>query len=214
MTSVSIIGSGSMARGIATRALACGHAVQIFDRELAKATALAGALKTDASASVTAGMIGDPLTGEIVVLAVPYAAAVPLVRQNADQLAGKVIVDITNPVDWVTFDGLVTPPGSSAAEEIAEAAPADTPIVKAFNTTFAGTLVSGQVGNQPLDVFLAGDDPAAKTAVGAFIESIGLRAIDTGVLDRARYLEGLGFLHITLQKTLGTNFRSTVKIVA
>jgi predicted dinucleotide-binding enzyme len=87
------------------------------------------------------------------------------------------------------------------AGELAAALPAGARVVKAFNTTFSGTLVEGQVAGQPLDVFLAGDDE-------------GLRAIDTGPLERARQLEGLGFLHITLQQLLGTGFGSAVKILA
>jgi predicted dinucleotide-binding enzyme len=122
-------------------------------------------------------------------------------------------VDITNPVDVSTFDGLVTPAGSSAAEEIAKAAPAGANVVKAFNTTFAGTLVPAQVAGQPLDVLVAADDAEAKQAVLALIEAAGLRGIDAGPLRRARELEALGFLHMTLQESLGTNYASTVKLL-
>jgi hypothetical protein len=153
------------------------------------------------------------LTGDLVVLAVPYPAAVPIVEQYGDQLDGKVVIDITNPINFETFDGLVTPADSSAAQEIAKAAPAGAKVVKAFNTTFAGTLVEGQVKDQILDVFLAGDDADAKTAVAQVVEAGGLRAIDTGPLANARYLEGLGFLHIALQMSRGTGFSTAVKLV-
>lgn len=116
MGSVSILGSGNMARGIATRALAGGNSVQILDRDNAKAAALASDLPGD----VVAGLVGDALRGDIVVLAVPYDAAVPLVTQYGAQLVGKTVVDITNPVDFATFDALVTPADSSASEEIAK----------------------------------------------------------------------------------------------
>ena len=122
-------------------------------------------------------------------------------------------MDITNPVDVSTFHGLVTPAGSSAAEEIAKAAPAGANVVKAFNTTFAGTLVPAQVAGQPLDVLVAADDAEAKQAVLALIEAVGLRGIDAGPLRRARELEALGFLHMTLQESLGTNYASTVKLL-
>lgn len=79
--------------------------------------------------------------------------------------------------------------------------------------TIAGTLVSGQTAGQSLDVFIAGDDPQVKERLaGAFSES-GLRPIDAGPLRRARQLEGVGLLHITLQNTLGTNWMSAVKIL-
>jgi predicted dinucleotide-binding enzyme len=163
MSSISILGSGNMARGIATRALAGDNSVQILDREPDKAAALVNEL----SGQVTSGRIGDSLSGDIVVLAVPYPAAAPLVSQYGDQLDGKIIVDITNPVDFATFDGLVTPTDSSAAEEIAKVAPAGASVVKAFNTTFGGTLVTGQVAGQPLDVLIAGDNEDAKASLTA-----------------------------------------------
>jgi 8-hydroxy-5-deazaflavin:NADPH oxidoreductase len=209
MTTVSILGSGNMARGIATRALAGGNSVQILARNPQESAALAGEL----GGSATSAAIGDSLAGEVVVLAVPYAAAAPLVEQYGDQLAGKVVVDITNPVNLETYDGLVTPADSSAAQEIAKSAPADASVVKAFNTTFAGTLVEGQVKDQPLDVFIAGDDADAKSAVAGLVEAGGLRPIDAGPLANARYLEGLGFLHIALQMSRGTQFSTAVKLV-
>jgi 8-hydroxy-5-deazaflavin:NADPH oxidoreductase len=207
MSSISILGSGNMARGIASRALAGGNSVQILDREPDKSAALANEL----SGQVTSGRIGDPLSGEIVVLAVPYPAAAPLVTQYGQQLDDKIIIDITNPVDFATFDGLVTPTDSSAAEEIAKAAPAGASVVKAFNTTFAGTLVTGRVAGQPLDVLIAGDNEDAKTAVARLVEAGGLRPVNAGPLRRARQLEHAGFLHMALQQPLGTGFASALR---
>ena len=111
------------------------------------------------------------------------------------------------------MDGLVTPPGTSAAETIRAALPAGAKVVKAFNTTFAPTLVAGQVAGQPLDVFIAGDDQRAKDAVAALARGGGLNPIDVGALERARQLEALGFLGITLQQRLGTNFGTAWKLV-
>ncbi len=104
-------------------------------------------------------------------------------------------------------------PGTSGAEEIAKVAPAGAKVVKAFNTTFAGTLVAGQVAGQPLDVLIAGDDADAKATISAFVSSGGLRAVDAGPLQRARQLEALGLLHMALQFTLNTGFGSAVKII-
>jgi 8-hydroxy-5-deazaflavin:NADPH oxidoreductase len=209
MSTVSILGAGNMARGIATRALAGGNDVQILARDPQDAATLAGEL----GGTATSGTIGDPLTGDVVVLAVPYPAATSLVEQYGDQLAGKVVVEISNPLDPETYDRLVTPADSSAAQEIAKVAPGDAKIVKAFNTTFAGTLVEGQVKDQPLDVFIAGDDTDAKNAVSEIVERGGPRVIDAGPLANARYLEGLGFLHIALQMSRGTQFSTAVKLI-
>jgi predicted dinucleotide-binding enzyme len=100
----------------------------------------------------------------VVVLPTPYDAALDFAGIRGEELAGKVVVDITNPVDWTSFDRLVTPADSSAAEEIAARAPGAR-VVKAFNTTFAATLVPGEVAGHQLDVFLASDDEAAKGTV-------------------------------------------------
>ncbi|MEW6637197.1 MAG: NADPH-dependent F420 reductase [Actinomycetota bacterium] len=207
---VTIIGTGNMARGIGTRLLAGGHEVVLLGHEAGKAEELAGEL----GGSVRAGAAGDPIESEVVVLAVPYDAAGEVVRRYGDELSGKVVVDISNPVDWQTFDGLVTPPESSAAEEIEKAAPEGARIVKAFNTTFAGTLVEGRVAGQPLDVFIAGDDAEAKETVARLVRDGGLVAIDAGPLRRARQLEGLGFLGMTLQQPLGLNFMSAWKLIS
>ncbi|WP_448613469.1 NADPH-dependent F420 reductase [Modestobacter sp. URMC 112] len=146
----------------------------------------------------TQGDAAKPLTGEVVVLAVPYAAVAGIVAQRGEQLAGKVVVDITNPVDFQTFDSLVVPADGSAAAELAAALP-QARVVKAFNTTFAATLASGTVGGQqPTTVLIAGDDADAKSLLAGIVTAAGLRALDAGSLRRARELEALGFLQITL----------------
>ncbi|MCW5853998.1 MAG: NAD(P)-binding domain-containing protein, partial [Anaerolineae bacterium] len=160
---ITIIGTGNMARGIATRALAGGHSVMLVGHEAGKAEGLANDLQGAAQggASVQAATPDAPIASPVIVLAVPYPAAIPIVQQYSDELAGKIIVDITNPIDFSTMSPVVAG-GTSGAEEIAEVAPAGARVVKAFNTTFAGTLVAGQVAGQPLDVFIAGDDAEAK----------------------------------------------------
>jgi predicted dinucleotide-binding enzyme len=227
---ITIIGTGNMARGIGTRALAGGNNVTLIGHGPGKAENLASELQSatrgasmravsesrsasQGGASVQAGSASAPLEGEIVVLAVPYSAAAEVVKRYGDQLADKVVVDITNPVDFSTMSPAVAP-GSSGAEEIAKAAPAGARVVKAFNTTFAGTLVAGQVAGQPLDVLLAGDDAVAKATVRRLVESGGLRAIDAGPLHRARQLEALGLLHMALQSSINTGFSSAVKVLA
>ena len=207
MSSISIIGTGNMARGIATRAVAGGNDVQILSRDSARAAALA-----DEVGKASSGELGDPITGDIVILALYYDVAKSVIEQYGNALDGKVVVDISNPVDTATFAGLVVPADSSAAQEIAALVPSAA-VVKAFNTTFAGTLAAGQVEGQPLDVLIAGDDDAAKRAVSELVESAGLRPLDVGDLSKARWLEGIGFLHIGLQLSRGTNFATAVKLI-
>jgi predicted dinucleotide-binding enzyme len=205
---ITIIGTGNMARGIATRALAGGNNVTLVGHSADSARALAAELSGD----VQTGAVGDPINGEVVVLAIPYGATDDVLGCYDNKLAGKVVVDITNPVDFSTFSPLNVEAGS-AAQEIAQKAPG-AKVVKAFNTTFASTLVEGQVAGQPLDVLIAADDDKAKSTVSEVIEAGGLRAVDAGPLARAHELEALGYLHMTLQQPLGTGFGSAVKFLA
>lgn len=205
---ITIIGAGNMGRGIGTRAVAGGHEVEIVDRDPAEAQKLAEEL----GGSATALEPGAALGGEVVVFALYYPGIKDAVHQYADQLAGKVVVDITNPVNTQTWDSLATSPGSSSAEELQQLVPDGTPVVKAFNTTFAGTLVEGEVAGQQLDVLIAGDDDEAKRKVSQLVSDGGLRPIDVGPLARAQQLEHLGFLHISLQQPLELGFGSGVKL--
>jgi NADPH-dependent F420 reductase len=175
MAHVSIIGTGTMGQAIAGVASKGGNTVELLGQ-------------ADA---------GTPVTGEVVVLAVPYGAVADIVAKRGAELTGKVVVDITNPVDFATFDSLVVPADGSAAAEIAAALPGSR-VVKAFNTTFAATLASGTVGEQPTTVLIAGDDADAKSLLAGIVTAGGLRAIDAGSLGRARELEALGFLQISL----------------
>src|SRR5918992_3501500 len=204
---VTIIGAGNMGRGIGTRVVAGGNELQIIDRNPEDASTLAREL----GEPVTAGGPDDELTGEIVVLAVYYPGTLEAAEHYGDRLEGKVVVDICNPVDVETWDRLATEPGTSAAEELAGRLPSGTPAVKAFNTTFSPTLVAGQVAGQKLDVFIAGDDGAAKAKVVELVEAGGLRPIDCGPLKRALQLEHMGFVHIKVQEPLGTGFSSALK---
>lgn len=211
MTRVTIIGAGNMGRGIAARMVAGGHELRILAPTPKHATELADELRP-AAAAVTGGGMTEPVTGDVVVFATPYDASLELAENLGPRLTGMVVVDISNPVDFATFDNLVTPPDSSAAEEIARRL-SGSAVVKAFNTTFAGTLVTGQVAGQPLDVLLAGDDAEAKGEVARLVESGGMRAVDAGPLRRARQLEHTGFLHMALQEPLGTGFGSALKFL-
>ncbi|HZC08287.1 MAG TPA: NAD(P)-binding domain-containing protein [Ktedonobacterales bacterium] len=211
---ITIIGAGNMARGIGTRLVAAGESVTIMDRTAENATKLASELGAGArsGATVTTAPYGSPITDDTVVLALFYPVEKEVATQFRDQLAGKTVVEISNPVNE-TYDDLATTPGVSAAEEIAQIVPR-AKVVKAFNTTFGGTLVAGEVAGQPLDVFLASDDADAKARLAKILEAGGLRPLDAGPLKRSRQLEGLGLLHITQQFSLNTGFGSAVKIIS
>jgi NADPH-dependent F420 reductase len=210
---VTIIGAGNMGRGIGTRAAAGGHSVTFVDANPETAEKAAADVKAAAKngAKVSAASL-DAEPGDVVVLAVWYGTNIEIAKQLGTKLAGKVVVDIANPLNS-TYDGLVTAPDSSSAEDLAKAVTAGAKVVKAFNTTFAGTLLAGQVAGLQLDVFIAGDDADAKGKVSQLVTDGGMRAIDAGALNRARQIEAMQLLHITLQGALGSNWGSTIKIL-
>jgi len=212
---ITIIGAGNMGRGIGTRAVAGGHSVTFVDSnpETAEQTAADVRASAKNGAKVLAASLGEAELGDVVVFAVWYGTNIELAKQLGNKLAGKVVVDIANPLN-ATYDGLATAPDSSSAEDLAKAIANGAKVVKAFNTTYAGTLLAGQVAGQPLDVFIAGDDSDAKAKVVQIVTDGGMRAVDTGPLSRARQIEGMQFLHIVTQGTLGTNWGSAIKILS
>ncbi len=175
MAHVSIIGTGNMGQAIAGLVTKGGNTVQSLGQNDA----------------------GTAVTGEVVVLAVPYGAVADILENRKAELAGRIIVDITNPVDFASFDSLVVPADSSAAAVIAAALP-QSKVLKAFNTTFGGTLASGRIGENTTTVLVAGDDEDAKATLIGIVSAAGLKGIDAGSLKRARELEALGFLQISL----------------
>jgi predicted dinucleotide-binding enzyme len=210
MSTISIIGTGDMAAAIGGLAAKAGHTVEVMSRDAARARALAEQL----AAGATTGTFGAAPAGDMVILAVPYSAVLDVVKQYGEELAGKVLVDITNPVtsDHTSF---VTPGDSFGAQEIAKAAPFDAKVVKAFNTRFSHVLAAGPAEGHPLDVFIAGDDAQAKARVSAFIESLGLRSMDTGPLPMARTLEHACLLSLGLltHSVKHTNFSIGVSLL-
>ena len=196
MSSISIIGTGNMARAIGALAVAGGNTVEVTGRDQSKAADLAKAL----GGGATTGEWGTAPAGDIVIVALLHDGVAPVVAKYGDALAGKVIVDISNPFN-TTFDGLAHREDTSIAQEAAKAAPASASVVKAFNTTFGAVLAKGQ----PLDVLIAGDDAMAKAAVAEFIDSLKLRPLDVGGLAMAHHLEGTGLVMIGLaQHGVGT----------
>jgi predicted dinucleotide-binding enzyme len=197
MSSISIIGTGNMARAIGALAVAGGNTVEVIGRDRSKAADLAATL----GGGTTTGEFGAVPAGEIVIVAVRYADVVPVVTRYGNALADKVVVDISNPFNEAA-DGLAIPDDTSIAREVAKAAPAGASVVKAFNTVFGHILEKGRT----VDVFMAGDDAAAKASLSTFIESLGLRPLDVGGLTMAHWLEGTGLVLMGLARHGVGNF--------
>lgn len=200
MTSISIIGSGKMGGAIAEVARRAGASIQIIKRSATSTSAARPGLEY--------GVMGDELTGDLVVLAVPYGAYPGIVEHYRDQLGEKVVIDISNPIDFSTYDQLKSPADSSTAAELAALLPEGSSVVKAFNVNLGDTLISGTNGTTRTTVLFAGDYADAKMAVAALIEAAGMRAVDVGPLTRARELEAMGFLQILMAALGRTRYES------
>lgn len=188
---ISVVGAGNMGAALTKQLTRTGHSVRITARNLEKAQALAAA-HPGAAAAAPAEVLGD---SGVVIVATFYDDAVPALR-SLGSLAGKVVVDITNPVT-ADFMSLTIGHDTSAAEEIAKAFP-EAAVVKAFNTSFAQVLSDGPAfaGGAVAPVFYASDSEPAKQVVKTLIEGMGFKPVDAGHLKNARYLEPLGGLNI------------------
>jgi predicted dinucleotide-binding enzyme len=209
---ISIIGAGRMGRGIAARALAGQHAVRIIDKDKVRGAKTAAEIRDQQRGADVQAAGDDALAASsIVVLALKYPITTEVAAQYASALDGKVVVDIANPVNWDTYDP-ATSTGTSAAEELANKVPGAR-VVKAFNTTFAASLMDGRTDGQRLDVFIASDDAQAKKAVAEFAVSGGLNPVDVGPLRHARALEAFQILHMSLQPDMPSPWHSAIKIL-
>lgn len=194
---VAIIGTGNMATGLASVWTAAGHTVSIGARDPAKAAALADKIGHGA---VGGGVAAAAKLADVVVLAVPYGAAADAIQQ-AGGLAGKVVVDIINPIS-ADYKELVVGHTTSAAEEIQKLAP-QAHVVKAFNTIFAGLLAPEARKGKTLQVFVAGNHAAANATVSELVKSAGFEPVDSGALSNCRYLEPVGEMNIHFGFFLG-----------
>lgn len=194
---ISILGTGNMATGLATLFAGAGHQVVIAGRDAAKAESTAATL----GQGIRGASLADAAGADVTILAVPYEAATSVIEE-AGGLDGRIVIDITNPMT-ADFSGLAIGHSTSAAEEIQKSAPG-TRVVKAFNTNFAQVLQNGgKAAGQPVTVFVASDDAGARESVASLVRGAGLKAVDTGALASARYLEPVAALNIALGFGLG-----------
>jgi NADPH-dependent F420 reductase len=194
---IAVIGTGNMGAGLATTLAAAGHEITIGARDLVKAAALAEKIGHGA---VGGGIAAAAKLADVVILALPFGAAAEAIKLAGD-LAGKVLVDISNPIS-PDYKELVIGHTTSAAEEIQKLAP-KAHVVKAFNTIFAQLLPLDARQGKTLQVFVAGDDASAKESVSQLAKSAGFEAMDAGPLSNSRYLEPIGEMNIHFGYFLG-----------
>jgi len=202
---IAVLGAGNVGAAVATAAVSAGHDVVLTATSVDKAQKVA----VDAGARAAASNVEAVRTADVVLLAVPHAAVAGVVAELGEALTGKVVIDATNPLND-TYTDLVTN-GGSAAEQLQAEVPG-TSVVKAFNTIFASRHGNPVEDGAPLDAFIAGDDPAAKSTVAELASSLGYRVIDAGGLRMARALEEMAFLNISLNATNGWTWQSAWKL--
>ena len=195
---IAVIGTGNMGTGLATQLARAGYGVALAGRDVDKARSVAGSIGLRVTASDARAAAAD---APVIVLAVPYDQAVPVLASLGD-VAGKVVVDLTNPLT-PDFMALTVGHATSAAETIAAAAPGAR-VVKAFNTILAQVMARGaDFGAERAQVFVAADDAKAKATVSGLAERIGFSPVDAGPLRNARYLEPLAGQNIQFAYALG-----------
>src|SRR5262245_39024792 len=191
---VAIIGAGNVGKALTTSFTRAGHDVTVAAAHESHAKDVA----KDTGASAAGSNADAVADADLVILAVPATALATITSEIGDELAGKVVVDVSN---------RPTPdpagPGTSIAEELQDNLP-DSRVVKAFNTLFANRQSDPIVSGVPADGFVAADDDAAKQTVLDALSSLGFRPVDAGPLAAARTLEGMAWLNISRNMHGGT----------
>jgi NADPH-dependent F420 reductase len=148
---------------------------------------------------------------DIIILAVPYEAEKNIAPQIKDVASQKIVISIANPLNQ-NYDGLVTAPGTSAAEELQKLLP-NSKIVKAFNTTFASDFSEPVINGTQVDAFVAGNDEEALQTVSELVATSGFNPIIAGDLSVSRTLENMQLLLIQLGMKNNYNWLAGWKIL-
>lgn len=195
---IGILGTGGVAQTLGTKLVSLGHAVKLGSRTAGNEKAAAWAAQTGAAASH--GTFAEAAQfGELVILATLGTGTVEAVeRAGPDRLAGKPVIDVTNPLDMsqgmppTLFVGHT----DSLAEMVQRAAP-QARVVKALNIVSAAQMVDPASAGGAPDMFIAGNDDAAKRQVTDLLQSFGWQHItDFGGLEAARFIEPLVLLWV------------------
>ncbi|WP_266980661.1 NADPH-dependent F420 reductase [Streptomyces melanogenes] len=209
--SVGVIGAGPMGRAAARQFALAGETVRLADRSPELAVRAAAAASAGTRGSVEAHDVAGVLEAELITLAMGTDETLAFVIHHRSALAGKILIDTTNPVEEGGGSALGRT-GPSMTELIARAAPQSS-VVKAFNTACAATLFAGRVDGAHLDVFVAGDDYSAKIPVIELIDRAGLRGLDAGDLRNAHVLEQMALLCMELIERLGLGLGAGIKLL-
>jgi NADPH-dependent F420 reductase len=148
---------------------------------------------------------------DIIVLAVPFGAEKEIAEKIKEVASQKIVISIANPLNE-TYNGLVTAPDTSAAEELQRLLP-NSKVIKAFNTTFAADFAAPVINGKQVDAFIAGDDEDALETVKELVTIAGFNPIVAGDLSVSRTLENMQLLLIQLGMKYNYNWLAGWKIL-
>lgn len=148
---------------------------------------------------------------DVIILAVPYQAEREIADEIKEVANQKIVISIANPINE-TYNGLVTSPDTSAAEELQKLLP-NSKVVKAFNTTFAADFSTPVINGSQVDAFIAGNDEEAVNTVTDLVRTAGFNPIVAGDLSVSRTLENMQLLLIRLGLKHNYNWLAGWKIL-
>lgn len=186
---IAVIGAGHVGAALGTGWARAGHEVVFGTRDPNSTDALQLVSQTDGRAKVTS--VGGSVAGaEIIALAIPWAAVADALQELAPELAGKILIDCTNPAGkWPSMDHAA----GSGGEQVAQFVPRSK-VVKAFNTTGFENMQNPRYGEEAVTMFYAGDHADAKKVVHSLAQDLGFDPVDAGGLKQAHTLEILASL--------------------
>lgn len=199
---IAVIGAGKVGGALGKLWAGKGHEI-VFGAPDPKSAKLAALLASIGGKARAASGADAASFGEVVVLATPWAATEAALRSLDGRLAGKILVDCTNPLA-PDLSGLVVGTDDSAGEQVARWA-RGAKVVKAFNTIGAANFADPTFAGQAASMFVAGDDAGAKAVVSGLAAELGFDPVDAGPLLAARWLEPLAMLwiHLAFKQGLG-----------
>jgi 8-hydroxy-5-deazaflavin:NADPH oxidoreductase len=197
---IAVIGAtGNIGSGIVRNLAKVGYRILIAGNDQSKINDLLSNVKANtpnADVEILDCSKEASWEADIIIPAVPYEAQEALASKIKDVVTGKIVISLANPLNS-TYDGLVTDPTTSAAEELAKQLPY-TKVIKAFNTVFAADFNTPQIDGKTADVFVAGDDDEAVSTVAELVKDAGFNPLIAGKLAMSRTLENMMVLLIGL----------------
>jgi 8-hydroxy-5-deazaflavin:NADPH oxidoreductase len=211
MTTIAVIGTGNMGKGIAGSFAKASYQVFLGSRN--RETAKEVAAQIGQSRITGVSNLEAVKRANIVFLAIPYQENNETINELKTALKGKIVVDISNPLN-ATYDGLTTEPDHSAAESVAAHLP-ESRVVGAFKNTLAGVFYEPYFdGDQKSTVLVIGDDEKAKAEVIELINELPFQALDAGSLQKARTIEQLTVLILGLSMKHNYNWHAGIRVVS